>query len=101
VQNFGFDVITLLVHTFHALQPLNVNCLKPFKSAFKIKKPMQWLETLWTKQIHNDWSSEHEFGPITIQKKSQKWVQSYKNLAYQFQRHGQKDQNILCTHNNG
>jgi hypothetical protein len=35
MQNFGFDVITLLVPTFHALQPLNVNCLKPFKIAFK------------------------------------------------------------------
>jgi hypothetical protein len=37
----------------------------------------------------------------SLSKKSQKWGQSYKNLAYQFQNHGQKDQNILCTHNNG
>jgi hypothetical protein len=34
-QVLGLDMLTLLVHTKHALQPLNVNCFKPFKLAFK------------------------------------------------------------------
>jgi hypothetical protein len=28
-------MVTLQAHTFHALQPLDVNCFKPFKIAFK------------------------------------------------------------------
>jgi hypothetical protein len=32
----GFHtLLTLLAHTKHALQPLNVNCFKPFKLAFE------------------------------------------------------------------
>jgi hypothetical protein len=28
-------MVTLLYHTSHALQPLDVNCFKPFKTTFK------------------------------------------------------------------
>ncbi len=35
VQEFGLDIITLLLHTSHALQPLDVACFKPFKTIFK------------------------------------------------------------------
>jgi hypothetical protein len=35
VQEFGLDMITLLLHTSHALQPLHVACFKPFKIAFR------------------------------------------------------------------
>jgi hypothetical protein len=34
VQQFGLDMITLPSHTSHALQPLDVNCFKPFKITF-------------------------------------------------------------------
>ncbi len=34
-QAFGLDMVTLLAHTSHVLQPLDVNCFKPFKIAFK------------------------------------------------------------------
>jgi hypothetical protein len=37
-QQFGLDMITLLSHTSHALQPLNVNCFEPFKTTFKKEK---------------------------------------------------------------
>jgi hypothetical protein len=35
---FGLDMITLPLHTSHALQPLNVVCFKPFKISFKKKE---------------------------------------------------------------
>ena len=31
----GLDMVTLPAHTSHALQPLDVSCFKPFKSAFR------------------------------------------------------------------
>jgi hypothetical protein len=31
-------MVTLQAHTFHVLQPLDVNCFKPFKIAFKKEK---------------------------------------------------------------
>jgi hypothetical protein len=35
-KEFGLDMITLPLHTSHALQPLNiVACFKPFKNIFK------------------------------------------------------------------
>jgi hypothetical protein len=34
----GFDMITLPLHTSHALQPLGVACFKPLKIAFKKEK---------------------------------------------------------------
>jgi len=30
-QAFGLDMVTLLAHTSHVLQPLDVSCFKPFK----------------------------------------------------------------------
>jgi len=35
---FGLNMIPLLFHTSHALQPLDVSCFKPFKFAFKQKR---------------------------------------------------------------
>jgi hypothetical protein len=34
-MDIGVDMITLLSHTLHALQPLNVFCFKPFKTTFR------------------------------------------------------------------
>ena len=34
-MNFGLNIIFRPSHTTHALQPLNVSCFKPFKSAFR------------------------------------------------------------------
>jgi hypothetical protein len=34
-MNSGLDIISLPSHTSHALQPLDVSCFKPFKTAFK------------------------------------------------------------------
>jgi hypothetical protein len=34
-QQFGLDMITLPSHTSHVLQPLDVNCFKPFKTTFE------------------------------------------------------------------
>ncbi len=31
-------MVILLAHTFHAIQPLDVSCFKPFKFVFKEKK---------------------------------------------------------------
>jgi hypothetical protein len=35
VQKFGLDMIILPSHTSNAIQPLDVACFKPFKTAFK------------------------------------------------------------------
>jgi hypothetical protein len=37
-QQFGLDMIALPSHTSHVLQPLDVNCFKPFKTTFKKEK---------------------------------------------------------------
>jgi hypothetical protein len=34
-QQFGLNMITLLSHTSHALQPLDVSYFKPFKTSFR------------------------------------------------------------------
>jgi hypothetical protein len=34
-KKFGFDMIILPSHTSHALQPLDVACIKPFKIIFR------------------------------------------------------------------
>jgi hypothetical protein len=34
-SEFGLDMVTLLSHTFHAFQPLDVACFKPFKTTFR------------------------------------------------------------------
>jgi hypothetical protein len=38
VQEFGLDIITLPLHTSHALQPLHVACFKPLKITFRKEK---------------------------------------------------------------
>ncbi len=38
MQQFGLDIVTLSSHTYHALQPLDVNCFKLFKITFEKKK---------------------------------------------------------------
>jgi hypothetical protein len=37
-QAFGLDMVTLPSHTSHALQPLDITCFKPFKTAFRKEK---------------------------------------------------------------
>ncbi len=37
-SQFGLDMLVLLAHTSHALQPLDVNYFKPFKFAFRKEK---------------------------------------------------------------
>jgi hypothetical protein len=37
-HEFGLDMVILLVHTFHALQPFDVFCFKPFKTTFRKEK---------------------------------------------------------------
>ncbi len=37
-HEFGLDMVALPSHTFHLLQPLDVSCFKPFKTAFKKEK---------------------------------------------------------------
>jgi hypothetical protein len=44
MQEFGLNMVTLLSHTSHALQPLNVSCFKPFKSTFFLNKMYPWLD---------------------------------------------------------
>jgi hypothetical protein len=34
-QSVGLDLLTLPSHTSHAMQPLDINCFKPFKTAFR------------------------------------------------------------------
>jgi len=38
MQQFGFDIVTLPSHTYHALQPLDVSCFKPFKTTLGKKR---------------------------------------------------------------
>jgi hypothetical protein len=45
-QKFGLDMIILPSHTSHVFQPLNVAYFKPFKTTFRRKKMVQWLETI-------------------------------------------------------
>ncbi len=34
-REFGLDMVILPSHTFHAFQPLDVACFKPFKTTFR------------------------------------------------------------------
>ena len=43
-MNSGLDIVTLLAHTSHALQSLDVSCFKPFKFAFREIKDLWTLE---------------------------------------------------------
>jgi hypothetical protein len=37
-HELGLNMVTLLVHTSHALQPFDVSCLKSFKTTFRKEK---------------------------------------------------------------
>jgi hypothetical protein len=37
-HEFGLNMVTLPAHTFHALQPFDVSCFKPFKTTFRKEK---------------------------------------------------------------
>jgi len=37
-HEFGLNMVTLPVHTSHALQPFDVSCLKLFKTTFRKEK---------------------------------------------------------------
>jgi hypothetical protein len=41
----GVGMVTLLVYTSHALQPLDVTGFKPFKITFSKKKILPWQKT--------------------------------------------------------
>jgi hypothetical protein len=41
-QSVGLDLLMLLSHISHTIQPLNVSCFKPFKQAFRL------LHDVWT-----------------------------------------------------
>jgi hypothetical protein len=49
VKEFGFDMIILPSHTFHALQPLDVACFKPSKIAFKKEIDISMVRRNYTK----------------------------------------------------
>jgi hypothetical protein len=48
-QEFGLDMITILLHTSHALQFLDVACFKPFKIAFRKEKDITMVRRNYTK----------------------------------------------------
>jgi hypothetical protein len=48
-HEFGLDMITLHAHTFHALQPSDVSCFKPFKIAFRRVKSVIMANKNYTK----------------------------------------------------
>ena len=43
-RTIGLDLITIPAHTSHALQPLDVSCFKPFKTAFRACRDMWSIE---------------------------------------------------------
>lgn len=49
-QQFGLNMITLLNHTFHTLQPLDVPCFKPSKTRFKRKGMNTWQRIIMLNQ---------------------------------------------------
>jgi hypothetical protein len=53
-QEFGLNMVTLLAHRSHALQPLDVSFFKPFKIVFKKKKQktMQWSKIIIVNQTN-------------------------------------------------
>ncbi len=48
VKEFGLNMITLPSHTFHAFQPLDVACFKPFKIAFRKEKDITMVKRNYT-----------------------------------------------------
>ena len=57
----GLDIVSLPSHTSHALQPLDVSCFKPFKTAFRIIRDSWTLvnkNKRVTKQDLCDWTSK-------------------------------------------
>lgn len=72
-MNEGLDIITLPAHTSHALQPLDVSCFKPFKSAFRAIRDQWTLENKGRKVEKNvlcEWTSkalEKALSPKNIQ----------------------------------
>ncbi len=44
VKEFGLDMITLPSQKSHALQPLNVACLKPFKITFRKERNIRMVK---------------------------------------------------------
>ena len=57
----GLDIVSLSSHTSHALQPLDVSCFKPFKTAFR-KIRDRWSLTSKTKAVDKrtlcEWTSQ-------------------------------------------
>jgi hypothetical protein len=49
LEAIGLDMITLPSHTFHALQPLDVACFKPFKTTFRKDKDISMVRRNYTK----------------------------------------------------
>ncbi len=49
INFFGLDMITLPSHTFHALQPLDAACFKPFKITFKKERDISIVKRNYTK----------------------------------------------------
>ncbi len=47
-EAIGLDMITLPSHTFHALQPLDVACFKPFKTTFRKEKDISMVRRNYT-----------------------------------------------------
>ena len=60
-MELGLDIVSLPSHTNHALQPLDVSCFKPFKTAFR-KIRDKWSLTSKTKPIDKrtlcEWTSQ-------------------------------------------
>ncbi len=48
-EAIGLDMITLPSHTFHALQPLDVACFKPFKTTFRKEKDISMVRRNYVK----------------------------------------------------
>jgi hypothetical protein len=47
-KEFELDMIILPLHTFHALQPLDVACFKPFKITFKKERDTRMVRRNYT-----------------------------------------------------
>ena len=60
-MEFGLDIVSLPSHTSHALQPLDVSCFKPFKTAFRKIRDRWSLRNKTTavdKRILCEWTSQ-------------------------------------------
>jgi hypothetical protein len=70
VYQFGLHMITLLFHTSHALQPLNVNCFKSFKITFKKEEDNAMVRNNHCELNKCMFISKQGFGSMFVQKKS-------------------------------